>query len=138
MTFSIDFIKEKIEMFLTNLYILIGFDRPSNHEEIHNFIYTDIIESSGYPNDLTEEDFRIAFRRYLEQKKESPTYKVFMIDEEHLDYDSELGEPLDLPDELFFTVAKTQKNVMTLEEFEYRYNCGEQDNYFTYIKIVKT
>lgn len=53
--------------FLLQLYMNMGIGRPSNHEDIVEFVVNDIIETA----DLTswnDDDVRIGFRRFIEKK----------------------------------------------------------------------
>lgn len=52
---------------LTYIYLSIGIDTPSNNEEIINYIMADVSETAD--DNFTSEDIRIAFRRFIEHKK---------------------------------------------------------------------
>lgn len=50
---------------LMKLYKTIGIDKPTNHEDIIQFVSEDV-EASTNCGDHTTEDIRIAFRRLIE------------------------------------------------------------------------
>jgi hypothetical protein len=58
--------KRSVEMFLINIYHLIGIDRPANHEQILDFVYDDVSQCAD-PDNWHSGDVSIAFRRYLEK-----------------------------------------------------------------------
>lgn len=53
-----------IEHFLHTLYVKIGIDKPSNHDDILAFCVNDIKATADI--DFNDDDIRIAFRRFLE------------------------------------------------------------------------
>jgi len=61
--------KEEIEFYLADLWMNIGIDRPANHDEIAEFIHSDVAETAD-PVDYHSGDMAIAFRRYLEKNLE--------------------------------------------------------------------
>jgi hypothetical protein len=56
-----------IESMLLDLYMSIGMDRPSNHEDIREFVIDDVNETAD-PEDWHSGDVAIAFRRWIESK----------------------------------------------------------------------
>jgi hypothetical protein len=58
--------QEVIEWF-KEVRINIGIDKPSNHDEIIDFICDDVYHSAS-PEYYHSGDFAIAFRRFLEQE----------------------------------------------------------------------
>lgn len=55
--------------FLLQLYMKMGIDKPSNHEDIVEFVVNDIIDSADLSN-WNDDDVRIGFRRFLEKNSE--------------------------------------------------------------------
>ncbi len=62
-------LREEVEYYLINLWMLIGIDRPANHDEILEFIHDDV-EDAADPIDYHSGDMNIAFRRFLEKDLE--------------------------------------------------------------------
>lgn len=58
--------RDYVEILLNEIYKKIGIDTPSNHEEILDFIVTDIKETAD-PKTWMSEHITIAFRRFLER-----------------------------------------------------------------------
>lgn len=50
---------------LMDIYLSIGIDKPTNHEDIVQFVLEDV-EASTTIEEYTSEDVKIAFRRLLE------------------------------------------------------------------------
>ena len=50
---------------LMNIYLLLGIDKPINHEDIIQFVSEDV-EASTNAETYTSEDVKIAFRRLIE------------------------------------------------------------------------
>jgi hypothetical protein len=50
---------------LMNIYLLLGIDKPTNHEDIIQFVSEDV-EASTNTEAYTSEDIKIAFRRLIE------------------------------------------------------------------------
>jgi len=50
---------------LMNIYLLLGIDKPTNHEDIIQFVSEDV-EVSTNTEAYTSEDIKIAFRRLIE------------------------------------------------------------------------
>jgi hypothetical protein len=50
---------------LMNIYLLLGIDKPTNHEDIIQFVSEDV-EASTNSETYTSEDIKIAFRRLIE------------------------------------------------------------------------
>jgi hypothetical protein len=85
--------RQEIERFLLAiLYPSMGIDRPSNHDEILDMVYLDVLESAD-PESWNDDDIRIAFRRFLEwgseTKQDTPEmnrddFMEFFRDEEKL------------------------------------------------------
>ena len=57
--------KEEIGAMLIEIYMCIGMDRPTNHDEILEFCVDDVKETAD-ENEWHSGDVSIAFRRYLE------------------------------------------------------------------------
>ena len=62
-----------IESMLFDLYKSIGMDRPSNHEEIREFIIEDVNVTAD-PDNWHSGDVAIAFRRWMESKSNADDY----------------------------------------------------------------
>lgn len=62
--------KDMINSYLVEFYSKLGIDIPRNNDRIIAFITKDILASTDVEN-FTNEDVRIAFRRFLEQAAES-------------------------------------------------------------------
>lgn len=60
-------LREEVELYLTNLWMLIGIDRPVNHDTILEFIHDDVEETAD-PYDYHSGDMDISFRRFLENE----------------------------------------------------------------------
>jgi len=59
-------IRTEVEnLLVTTIYCVIGMDRPSNHDEIVDFIAQDILETAD-PNEWHSGDVAIGFRRWIE------------------------------------------------------------------------
>lgn len=58
--------KEISNWLLTDVYNVIGMDKPSNHEEIVEYIQKDVEEVAD-PINYHSGDFGIAFRRWIEK-----------------------------------------------------------------------
>jgi len=81
-------VKEKlseIELSVIELWSVVGIDRPSNHDEIVQFIFEDVNETAD-PIHWNSADVSIAFRRWIESKM-----SISEIDEE----DEDLAETQD-------------------------------------------
>ncbi len=50
---------------LMSIYLLLGIDKPTNHEDIIQFVSEDV-EASANAETYTSEDVKIAFRRLIE------------------------------------------------------------------------
>jgi len=61
-----DVIEFDVRGFLVHLYQTIGIDKPSNHEEIVEFVINDIIETADLSH-WNDDDVRIGFRRFIER-----------------------------------------------------------------------
>lgn len=61
--------KKQIEKIFLGLLLNLGMDKPSNFDEIVDFIYKDISETSD-PDNWHSGDVVIAFRRFIESKTE--------------------------------------------------------------------
>lgn len=61
---------EIIQCMLTEIYINIGIDQPSNNDEILDFVVDDVNETAD-ANDWHSGDVAIAFRRWIESKSEN-------------------------------------------------------------------
>lgn len=62
--------KKSIEYFFTRIILIIGIDKPSNFDQILEFIINDVEEAAD-PENWTSEDVAIGFRRWIEaQEKE--------------------------------------------------------------------
>ena len=57
--------RKEISNLLTQIYLRIGIDQPSNHDQILDFIVNDVKETAD-PVVWTSEDVNIAFRRFIE------------------------------------------------------------------------
>jgi hypothetical protein len=85
--------RQEIERFLLAImYPSMGIDRPSNHDEILDMVYLDVLESADTES-WNDDDIRIAFRRFLEwgseTKQDTPEmnrddFMEFFRDEEKL------------------------------------------------------
>ena len=62
-------IDEEIDQYLSKLWLLISIERPKNHKEIVDFCVKDVSDAAD-PDDWSNEDIEIAFRRFLEKKSE--------------------------------------------------------------------
>ena len=58
-------ITTEVDSQLMSIYSQIGIDKPSNHEDIIQFVSEDI-EASTNAGEFTSEDVKIAFRRLIE------------------------------------------------------------------------
>jgi hypothetical protein len=74
-----------IESMLFDLYKSIGMDRPSNHEEIREFIIEDVNVTAD-PDNWHSGDVAIAFRRWMESKSNGDDYFQVM----HKGYQTDL------------------------------------------------
>lgn len=54
-----------VNVHLRHIYLSIGIDTPSNHEEILNFVADDVMETAD-PLNWHSGDVAIAFRRWIE------------------------------------------------------------------------
>jgi hypothetical protein len=63
--------KEVEAQLLGSIYPAIGIDKPSNHDDIVEFIFHDV-EVTADPVDWHSGDVSIAFRRFLESKNDKP------------------------------------------------------------------
>lgn len=54
---------------LRDVYPVIGMDKPSNHDELVEFIVEDVKETAD-PEEYHSGDFAIAFRRFIESKED--------------------------------------------------------------------
>ena len=61
--------KEVIESMLQEIYSNVGIDRPSNHDEILEFVIKDVDETAD-EKEWHSGDVAIAFRRFIESKSE--------------------------------------------------------------------
>lgn len=61
--------RNKIEEMLINIYTTIGMDKPSNHEQILDFVANDVAETAD-PVEWHSGDVAIAFRRWIEKQSE--------------------------------------------------------------------
>ncbi|MCK9543601.1 MAG: hypothetical protein M0R03_16405 [Novosphingobium sp.] len=61
--------KQEVEAILIGIYGAIGMDRPTNHEEILDFIANDVAETAD-PVEWHSGDVGIAFRRWIEKQSE--------------------------------------------------------------------
>lgn len=61
--------KQDVEAILIGIYSAIGMDRPSNHEEILDYIANDVAETAD-PVEWHSGDVGIAFRRWIEKQSE--------------------------------------------------------------------
>lgn len=61
--------RKTIETNLLDIYNRIGIDKPSNHDEIADFVENDVKETA-HPLHWHSGDVDIAFRRFLESKSE--------------------------------------------------------------------
>lgn len=68
--------RKQIGYHLDVIWSKIGIDKPSNHEDIHNFIYEDVCDSADTDN-WTTEDVGIALRRWIESKSINARCKQF-------------------------------------------------------------
>lgn len=62
-------LREEVEIYLIDLWMIIGIDRPANHDEILEFICDDV-QSAADPIEYHTGDMGIAFRRFLEKDLE--------------------------------------------------------------------
>ena len=62
--------KLAIDNFLRQIYLQIGMDAPSNHDEILEFVVEDVKETAD-PEDWHDGDVTIAFRRWIESQSEN-------------------------------------------------------------------
>jgi len=58
-------ITTEVDSQLMSIYSQIGIDKPSNHEDIIQFVSEDV-EASTNAEEFTSEDVKIAFRRLIE------------------------------------------------------------------------
>jgi len=58
---------DEIERILLTMFQVLGMDKPSNYEQIANFVFEDVKETSDYPN-FNDSDVTIAFRRWMEEQ----------------------------------------------------------------------
>lgn len=61
--------KTDVNVHLTHIYQAIGIDRPSNHNEILDFVTNDVQETAD-PLNWHSGDVAIAFRRWIEAQSE--------------------------------------------------------------------
>lgn len=59
-----------VNVHLTDIYQAIGIDRPSNHEDILDFVAEDVMETAD-PLNWHSGDVAIAFRRWVEHQSET-------------------------------------------------------------------
>ncbi|MFA5366659.1 MAG: hypothetical protein WC333_02145 [Dehalococcoidia bacterium] len=71
--------KADIEVMLFDIYHHIGIDKPTNHEEIVDFVFNDVAEAAGIESgDFHSGDVAIGFRRWMESKPtEQNIYLLF-------------------------------------------------------------
>ena len=60
--------KDEIEKIFIDQITRLGIDVPDNFEEIVQFIYEDVCETAD-PVDWNDDDVRIGFRRWIENRK---------------------------------------------------------------------
>lgn len=60
--------KDNIEKILIRKWGNIGMDIPENFEDVVQFVFEDVMETSDYPN-YSDGDVMIGFRRWIENKK---------------------------------------------------------------------
>lgn len=61
--------KTDIEEALISFYNAIGIDKPTNHDEILDFVYDDVCETAD-PIDWNNGDVATGFRRWIESREE--------------------------------------------------------------------
>ena len=64
---------KEIESILLTFYMNVGMDRPSNHDEILEFVFADVNETAD-PELWSDSDVAIAFRRWVESKSNGDDY----------------------------------------------------------------
>ena len=67
--------KNAIEFYLLNIYTNIGMDKPSNHDDILEFIANDVIETAD-PINWHSGDVSIGFRRWIESNVQPQETKI--------------------------------------------------------------
>lgn len=58
--------RDRVELYFTSLIHRIGMDRPSNFDQIVDYLVEDIESSAS--KEWTSEDLTIAFRRWIEDQ----------------------------------------------------------------------
>jgi hypothetical protein len=61
--------KDEIERLLIHIFIKVGIDIPSNHEDITQFVFEDVCDTAD-PVDWHDGDVAIGFRRWIEAQGE--------------------------------------------------------------------
>lgn len=61
--------KDEVEKILITMYSTLGIDRPSNHEDITQFVFEDICDTAD-PVNWNNDDVAIGFRRWIESQGE--------------------------------------------------------------------